>query len=73
MAGIRGVQNPFPTKLSKATGLFKQRASTTSPEADLRARAVKTDPPKPKGRTNKAPKRQNSHYTNQGLKRGTAG
>ena len=74
MAGIRGMKNPFPVKGEKGpSGVFNQKGSGGPfSNKDVLAGSMKSERKGPTGRVVTAPKRGESHYTNQGLKRGTA-
>jgi hypothetical protein len=74
MAGIRGAKNPFPTKEKTASGVFVQRA-TAGPfsDKDTKSYAHGGDRKGPVARDNGLKRGAGkSHYTNMGLKRGTA-
>jgi hypothetical protein len=73
MAGIRGAKNPVPVKKPDATGVFKQRGSGSSfMHSDVKSGAMASDRKGPTKGRNSGTSPGSSHYTNMGLKRGTA-
>lgn len=74
MAGIRGIKNPMPTQpAASPSGVFKQTAAGgAKPHGDVKAAAMASDRKGPSAGRNSGTAAGASHYTNGGLKRGTA-
>jgi hypothetical protein len=74
MAGIRGIKNPMPaTPEAGPSGVFKQSGSSgANMHGDVMSAAMKSDRKGPSGGRNSGTSSGASHYTNGGLKRGTA-
>tara|TARA_R110002095_G_scaffold110116_1_gene96370 strand:+ start:5881 stop:6108 length:228 start_codon:yes stop_codon:yes gene_type:complete len=74
MAGIRGIKNPMPaTPKAGPSGVFKQSGSGPSFEnTDVLSASMKSDRKGPTSGRNSGTAAGKSHYTNGGLKRGTA-
>lgn len=74
MAGIRGVQNPMPTKKPTSGRSFKQMSGygPSGKHSDVQAAAMASDRKGPPSGRNSRTQAGSSHMTNAGLKRGTS-
>lgn len=72
MAGIRGAKNPMPTKPPVSKGPFKAGDANFSGASGTLGYALGGNRKGPPSGRNSGTSRGNSHYINNGLKKGTS-